>query len=225
MVDTNAALNEVLSGHRTMITLCSDSGLIDAARLHMQASLALDTHDLSLHIRNVLLIPAVYSNLCDVIANRELQWKAANGLISAYTRVIKGSNAVITNVDEFVLTPNFYFIYQGFNDRYLLELLHYYYTLTIPQYGIVMTNSSSIHPRHYLPSLTSAIDTPIKANQRIRIGFVSSHFKQTHSICKLYCNMIIQLANSNKKLLIYLYSATQNGSEKNLIESWKFLIK
>ena len=216
LVDTNASTDEVLSGHRTMITLCSDSGLISAARLHLQASIALNPLDLSLYIRNVLLVPGVYRNLWDVISSRQLQWDAVYALQQAYQSANKSFRAVITNVDEFLLTPNFYFIYQGFNDMQLLQVLHTYYLLTISNYGTILTNSIPIHPRHYLT--TSAPANEILQNRRMRIGFVSSHFKNTHSICKLFCGIINKMANMDKRKIIYLFSATQQGTEKSIIE-------
>lgn len=134
-----------LSGYRTLITLCSDSGLNEASVIHMQHAISLDTalttedsrdegkkrdiytHDISLYIRNVLLIPPVYDSMAHVTNSRKVQIDAMN-LLQALVHVIPPSSdsislpvesyrdkSVITirDLDEFALSPTFYFIYQG----------------------------------------------------------------------------------------------------------------
>lgn len=233
------AVDEMLSGHRTMITLCSDSGLNDAAQMHLTRSHALAPRDLSLYMRQALMVPPVYDSFCHILQTRRAQFWALQDLLNTHTKTARlvsmgkapASDLLLLPVDEFSLMPNFYWIYQGLSDRPLLELLASAYELTVP--ALMETTlkisgpESNAEPQTPTPIPTStripSSTTPSISKQPLRVGFVSSHLKRTHSICKLFCDVITTVADRlGKKSRVFLFVRSEDpggGAEKELAAS------
>jgi hypothetical protein len=112
LVDSNDSTDVLVSGLTTLITLTSDSGLHREAESHMVTALSLHPDDASLRFRSVLMTPAVYEDMPHLIATRKLLTERLDKL---YTDIHTNSSLRLTKLDEFTLSPTFYFVYQVIN--------------------------------------------------------------------------------------------------------------
>jgi hypothetical protein len=243
----------------TLITLTSDSGLITAAEIHLSHAFQLlsrvkDSPPLLtekervdylalLTFRSALLTPAVFSSKEELFSSRRILQQRISSLFSSAGK----GELSIAALDEFVLSPTFYLIYYGFNDKSQLQQLHKSYQLAFPSLTSVnvlpsfsswkrqveegqekqqlQSQKQSLLPTQQasLGGLSASEPTVIsppeespkeknegtvKIKRRIRIGFVSSYFRK-HSICKLFCSMILHLSSLEDKYTVFLFSALQ----------------
>lgn len=224
LVDTNKALPNILRALKTLITLTSDVGLPYAAEQAMTLALTLDPADATLQFRSAVLTPGVYESLDHINTTRAL-------LASRIDHISNPAHGYrLTGLDEFTMSPTFYFVYQGHNDQALLTKLQEAYVLAHPILGAnhVLENVQR-HLYHYQladqgPSLTSGTSHRTTATgtakasttaatstkRKIRVGFVSSHFRR-HSICKLFCGIMTHLDRAVYD--VYAFSSLQHNRE------------
>jgi predicted O-linked N-acetylglucosamine transferase (SPINDLY family) len=109
----------------------------------------------------------------------------------------------LQSLNEFVLSPTFYYVYQGYNDRLMLSRLQEAYSFAFPS----LTDHSLLINR-----LVNRISNTLEnsSNIPIRIGFVSAHFRR-HSICKLFCDVITSLDDSIFD--VYIFSSVPESKE------------
>lgn len=200
MVDNNATIESRISSFTTMITLCSDSGLHEAAEFHLNQALLLKPNDIQLLIRSTVMTPAVYEGRRHVTATRKL---LSNRIDSLLNLVQQSSDYVLDKLDEFSLSPTFYFVYQGYNDKDLLHKLRSIYNKVVPEMNLSLLPTAyySQFPPDYLQQ------------KKINIGFVSAHFRR-HSICKLFCGIINNL--NRESFNVFVFSALQETNEDEL---------
>ena len=212
LVDTNKALPNVLKAMKTLVTLTSDSGLPHAGESLIQTAMALDADDASLRFRAAVMTPGVYESLDHIAATRKLLTRRIEYLADPH------HGFALTGLDEFVMSPTFYFVYQGYNDRHLLTALQRAYIRAFPKLGNVEI-LSNVRNNRYLYQLevvptgtedTAGIVTATTRPRKIRVGFVSSHFRR-HSICKLFCGI---MTNLDPNLYdVYAFSSLQQNQE------------
>lgn len=187
LVDSNLSKSVLLNGHTTFITLLSDSGFHREAEVHLRRALELAPHDTTLQMRSTLMTPGVYESLDHVHETRQL-------LVSRLETLRMSKEFVLTSLDEFVLAPTFYLVYQGYNDKHFLQDLHNQYARGYPQ----------------IASYPSALSRQYIEPRKLRVGFVSKHFRK-HSICKLFCGII---ENLDKGLFdVYAFSSVETKDE------------
>lgn len=116
------------------------------------------------------------------------------------------------------MSPTFYFVYQGYNDRHLLTALQRAYIHAFPKLGTVEI-LSNVRNHKYLYQLAephtestekAGTVTPTARPRKIRVGFVSSHFRR-HSICKLFCGIMTNLDPSLYE--VFAFSSLQQNQE------------
>ena len=201
LVDSNNSDKVRLNGHKTLITLLSDSGLSNEAEIHLSAALLLDPIDASIRIRSLLMFPAIYASIDHIIQTRFL---LEQRIITFFEF---NQSLLLQSLDEFSLSPTFYLVYQGYNDKQYLMNVHHIYSKLYP---------SLIQYSYYTKSIVNNNNTTTATNNnnnnRINIGFVSSHFRK-HSICKLFCGIITNL-NPNK-FNIYIFSSLKDHYNYN----------
>ena len=198
----------VLSAHTTMITLCADSGLSHFAEAHMAAAVLAATQDsdASLAVRAMLMAPAIYDSRKHLRASRALLEARVDELYSRLTASNRSTTAAhikplkLTKLDEFTMSPSFYFAYTGHNDREILTKIHDIYGLLHPPLRAVEISRAD----------SRAAAVAHGKGYRTHVGFVSAHFRR-HSICKLYCHLITQLDRS--LLRVTAFSALQEPQE------------
>ena len=137
---------QLYDAFQTLVTLTFDSGLHEETdrlvnRAILMLSEGIDPSNqsytdkqrlLAFRIRSALLSPAVFesfshlNNTRHVLAHRVLSL-AEDLKINAQTRRVH-----LARLDEFVVSPTFYFVYQGYKDRYFLEALHEVYSAAYP---------------------------------------------------------------------------------------------
>eukprot|EP01032_Pedospumella_encystans_P018552 gene18552-21115_t len=212
LVDTNKALPNVLKAMKTLVTLTSDSGLPHAGESLIQTAMALDADDASLRFRAAVMTPGVYESLDHIAATRKLLTRRIEFLADPH------HGFALTGLDEFVMSPTFYFVYQGYNDRHLLTALQRAYIRAFPKLGNVeilsnVRNNKYLYQLEVVPTSTddtAGTVTPTPRPRNIRVGFVSSHFRR-HSICKLFCGI---MTNLDPNLYdVYAFSSLQQNQE------------
>jgi hypothetical protein len=194
LVDSNVDEKILNEARLTMITLTSDTGLPHAAEAHLRQALLVSPNDAALNIRATLMTPGIFENEIQIQACRKsLEERAAwlhehQSLLSLHS------------LDEFVLSPTFYFIYQGYNDRTILRTLHQAYASAYPALGHIGNEvATSYSSKQQFPKL--------------RIGFVSAYFRR-HSVCKLFCGVIRDLAEFHgDKFEVFVFSSLQENKE------------
>ena len=118
----------------------------------------------------------------------------------------------LETLDEFVLSPTFYYIYQGLNDKQLLTRLHSAYARAYPSISRVEIDSYASSPpagddnddddaqdkkggtASGAIGVQAASATASDHDESLRVAFVSSYFRR-HSICKLFCGVMTALAS------------------------------
>jgi predicted O-linked N-acetylglucosamine transferase (SPINDLY family) len=203
LVDTNKALPNVLKALKTLVTLTSDSGLPHAGEALIQTAIALDPHDASLRFRAAVMTPGVYESIEHINVTRALLTKRIEYLSDPKV------DLALTGLDEFVMSPTFYFVYQGYNDRHLLTALQRAYAKAYPKLSAVEI-LSKVRNKAYLYQLQG------QRPRKIRVGFVSSHFRR-HSICKLFCGIMTNLDPSLYE--VYAFSSLQQNLEDKVTQS------
>jgi predicted O-linked N-acetylglucosamine transferase (SPINDLY family) len=199
----------------TLVTLTSDSGLPRAAEKHYSHALNIlskysSSASSSLYqeyypafkFRAALLIPGAYSSKEEIFQSRKQLIQRLQDLHYEVTI----NQMKFQNLDEFILSPTFYLIYYGFQDTSVLSALQSAYQLALPS----LSEQNTIPP---LPqSNTYLTYTQVtNKNELLRIGFVSSYFRK-HSICKLFCQLIIKLHQMTlNKYDLYLFSSLQEN--------------
>jgi hypothetical protein len=208
----------------TLITLTSDSGLAEAAENHYRhasrillqfspegsqsasplLSAVYEEYYPAIQFRSALLTPGVYSTKRHLGTTRKRLLYRIQSLYEECSVSVSShqKQLMLKNLDEFVLAPTFYFIYFGSNDRKLLTLLQSSYQLAMP--ALIQTT-----PPLVLPPLDSSISTVGKEKKRLKIGFVSNYFRK-HSICKLFCQVILALQQTNEHDL-FIFSTLQDN--------------
>lgn len=206
LVDTNKAHPNVVRAFKTLITMTSDVGLDQMAETILRTALTLAPADTSLLFRAAVLTPGVYESMDHIESTRALLEHRIERISDAY------SDMTLTGLDEFVMSPTFYFVYQGYNDRVIMSKLQYGYTKAYSRLGSVEIAQSVQQGRYAYQqartiatgdSITSVstslpIDTVLPSAaavarpRKIRVGFVSSYFRR-HSICKLFCGVMTNL--------------------------------
>ena len=228
LVDTDKALPNVLRGFKTLLTLTSDSGLHDASEAIMQTALTLDTHDASLRFRSAVLTPGVFESMAHIRRTRML----LENRVQYLSRPV--ANFTLSGLDEFVLSPTFYFAYQGYNDKHLLMQLQAAYIRAYPKLGSFEIDLPLRKKQYYhqqsvetvggttnsvantAASASTGVDHNMHTTQsninkrKIRVGFVSSHFRR-HSICKLFCGVLKGLDSALFDL--FAFSSLQQNQE------------
>jgi predicted O-linked N-acetylglucosamine transferase (SPINDLY family) len=195
----------------TLITLTSDSGLYSAANKHLSNALSLST--LSTQERNeflfrgLLLTPTVFESIDQLVQTRQ----KLDIYLSALQNSMRREKLSLKELNEFVLSPTFYYIYYGFNDKDLLSSLFSFYSIAFPSISNYSDLSLAIQQsKKYREDqqLQQGLNQP---KQRIRIGFVSNYFRR-HSICKLFCNIVVGLSESDQ-FDVFIFSSLQENHE------------
>lgn len=203
MVDGNMEVNHLKEALTTLITLTSDTGLPFAAEAHMRHALSLSPTDTALRIRATLMTPGVYDNQTHIHSCREALEERAQWLIDNH------DSLQLKSLDEFALSPTFYFIYQGYNDRPILKTLHEAYAKAFPTLGYVGDALSPFFPMT-ASTTTSLAPSP---TPKLRIGFVSAYFRR-HSVCKLFCGVITDLAKHHAdNVEVFVFSSLAESKE------------
>ena len=173
------------------------------------------------------MTPGVYTSLQHINDTRAL-------LQARLDEVAADPDFRLEKLNEFAMSPTFYLVYQGLGDKAFLTTLHETYarghpslhaypsptTYSLPFFPPVHQLSPPSPVTHAVaPSAASAVTTT-DASQPLRIGFVSSHFRR-HSICKLYCGIIQDLAatthtsrnNKTTSFQVYVFSGQDESRE------------
>ena len=193
-------------GHTTLLTLAADSGLHAAAETHLARALALTPDDASLHFRAALLTPGVFESDKHLAATRQLLHTRVDALLARTKGEVQGQPVLaLPKINEFVLSPTFYLVYQGGDDRPFLEKLHASYALAHPPLAAQL----AAHPSSAAAARARTASGAAGGN-KIHVGFVSAHFRR-HSICKLFCGLATRLDKAVFRT--YLFSALQENFE------------
>ncbi len=244
----------MMEGFQTLITLTSDSGLhresknivnkaielleIRKNNNNIDSDITINMEYLNaMRYRAALLTPAVYENKQHLYDTRymlinNIQLLAnityTNDRDFPHNRASSSSSTSISlnRLDEFVISPTFYYVYQGFHDKPILKALHRAYNAANSDLGKNHLESIGKYPVAPTPlPRSSAHDSSSSQSKAsaspVRIGFVSAHFRR-HSICKLFCGVITNLASSttlresssqSDNYIITLFSALQENKE------------
>jgi hypothetical protein len=146
MVDSNIDPVKWQEALTTLITLTADSGLHKAAETHLQTALSLAPDDSPLLFRAALMTPGVFESIEHLHETREKLRERVETLyslahIQSQTSLYQSlsddgkpltSKLFLKSLDEFVLSPTFYFIYQGYGDREVLRKLQAAYAVAYP---------------------------------------------------------------------------------------------
>jgi len=192
LVDSNLAKDVLLKGFTTILTLAADSGLHHVAEAHLKAALDLDPTDPSLLLRSLVMTPGVYENLKHLKEVRTL-------LTQRIAHLMDNGVTSLQSIDEFTLSPTFYFAYMGYNDSQILSDINSIRAAAYPSMSLVEIG----HP-------SSSSTSSLTNARKIRVGFVSNHFRR-HSICKLFCGIITEI---NRDIFdVYVFSSLQENHE------------
>lgn len=145
MVDSNIEPAKWQDALTTLLTLSADSGLHAAAETHLQTALALSPDDTALLFRAALMTPGVFESMQHLTETRERLVERVDRLYAA-----SDSTALkLKSLDEFVLSPTFYYVYQGLNDRDLLQKLQAAYASAYPLFVESEPADSLLRERQY----------------------------------------------------------------------------
>jgi hypothetical protein len=185
----------LISSLSNLLTLASDSGLYKSSEAIYAQLERLDPSDSAILIRGALLTPGVFENTKHIKDTRRQLEDRVNSLYNNMDALRS-----LKTLDEFVLSPTFYFVYQGFpSDQDLLSKLHSVYAAAYPKIAEVHPSLDDIVRKGSLPTTAAAEKlTPLSTSQ-VRVGFVSSHFRR-HSICKLFCGIMTGLAEHTESV-------------------------
>ena len=251
--------------------------------------------DPTLLFRGAVMTPAVFESMHHLRSTRRLLQERIESMTN--DSVNTDDNLRLTGLDEFVMSPTFYFVYQGLNDAEIISKLHSLYARAYPLLSSVdiplfesplplsvplhrdgnhcrddspflgglqqqqrqqqqlfyhqlpdamklkslpsgssedeskttvpVENDSSGTNRRSMPAGTASTpqestlpvssiasaEFPLK--RKIRVGFVSSHFRR-HSICKLFCGVMLRL--DHDVFDVYAFSSLQHGREDSVTQ-------
>ena len=171
------------------------------------------------------MIPGVYSSLQHINDTRVL-------LEDRLEALSETEDFELEKLNEFAMSPTFYLIYQGFSDIDFLTELHEQYARGHP---ILHTYPSYQElppfPPVHIPDKSDGEDVDLNSvavEQPLRVGFVSSHFRR-HSICKLFCGIIQDLASTtytslsgkNTSFQVYVFSGQDESREDKFTKKLK----
>lgn len=193
-----------IEAHCTLLTLTADSGYNAYAEQHVQRCLALESSDAACLFRSMLMTPAVFSSIDELHATRGI---LEGRLEQAMNNVREGRGPLLSELNEFSLASTFYLAYQGYDDRPFLETLHTLYIAAFP----------TIAQHQPAPALIAK-----SGSQRLVVGFVSSYFRR-HSICKLYCGVILGLDPSRFEVVVFSATANEDSYTAKLQASTKYV--
>lgn len=108
LVDSNESTDVLLNGLITLVTLTIDSGLHREAESHLVKALELKPSDAALRFRSVLMTPGVYESFDHLLETRKL---LSTRLKALEVDALNGGLS-LSKLDEFTLSPTFYFVYQ-----------------------------------------------------------------------------------------------------------------
>ena len=115
-----------------LITLVSDVGLHKAAETHINKAFEMYPSEAALKFRAALMTPGVYESEEHLSTTRTLLEQRIDTI---YESAMTG-DLVIKGLNEFVLSPTFYFVYQGIPP---IPPTHPYYISYIPLYTFMHT--------------------------------------------------------------------------------------
>lgn len=155
-----AFAKQVYDGFQTLITLTFDSGLhMETDRLVNRAiSMLSDGVDaasqtyadkqklLAFRIRSALLSPAVFESFSHLEETRLALTDRVLSLAADLKDSSRAKRVHLAKLDEFVVSPTFYFVYQGYKDRYFLEALHDVYSAAYPDINDVHVEKGHKNP-------------------------------------------------------------------------------
>jgi hypothetical protein len=206
MIDSNIDPQGWQEALTTLITLSADSGLHREADGLWQEALSLAPDSPSLLFRGPLLTPAVYESTVHVVATREKLMERVKTLF------LSRNSLSLKSLDEFVLSPTFYLIYQGYNDRRFLEMLQASY---IAAYPLMVANNDEFSLTRQTDELQEPVVTKT-TKKRLRVGFVSSYYRR-HSICKLFCGVTTRF--NPQEFEVFLFSSLPSDREDEMTKA------
>lgn len=165
--------------HTSLGTVLADSGAMVEARVHFEAAAKLKATP-ALEFRQVLSIPAVYDSIRHLVQTRK-------HLEQGVRRLLREDFPALDSLDHLSMPGTFYLVYMGYEDARLMTDLQRAYA-----------NAYANLRRNMLPKIGELA--------RRRIGFVSSYF-QRHSVCKLFCGLMRELAARGFEVVAYSAAA------------------
>lgn len=166
--------------HTSLGTVLADSGAMVEARAHFEAASKLNA-TAALAFRQVLSIPAVYDSIRHLVETR-------SRLEQGVHRLLRGDFPALDSLDHLSMPGTFYLVYMGYEDARLMTDLQRAYS-----------NAYAKLRRNMIPKVGNELP-------RRRIGFVSSYF-QRHSVCKLFCGLMRELATRGFEVIAYSAAA------------------
>lgn len=171
------------------------------------------------------MTPAVYTSQQHILDTRALLQERLSNLTA-------DDDFALEKLNEFAMSPTFYLIYQGYSDVDFLTSLHEVYAKGHPTlHEYPSTDALPVFPPVHVPPETEAADAVTVSSappHPLRVGFVSSHFRR-HSICKLFCGVIQELAstthtssgNRNTSFQVYVFSGQDESREDKYTKQLK----
>ena len=205
-----SSIAALLASHISLGSQLEHAGLLSSSTLHFSAAEALALYstpsDLSLRVRNALMVPVSYGSLEAVALARASLVSKVSSLHSLVTspsfpsppNSLPPGPTELGALSELNMPGTFYVVYQGFDDRdVMVKIRECYYSL-YPK----VTNHKGFPPPSRSVRVPSSSPAP---PARLRIGFVSSHLRD-HSVCKLFCGIITSL--DPDRFEVHVFSGT-----------------
>ena len=182
------------------------------------------------------MTPGVYSSLQHINETRAMLEERLDDLV-------EDEEFELVKLNEFAMSPTFYLIYQGLSDVKFLTALHDTYarghpslhaypsTDKLPPFPPVREAKATSDDKSVgvdSNSGSALVESASAPSQPLRVGFVSSHFRR-HSICKLFCGVIQDLAktthtsvnNKNTSFQVYVFSGQDESREDKYTKQLK----
>jgi predicted O-linked N-acetylglucosamine transferase (SPINDLY family) len=122
---------DMFSSHKNIGTLLEIAGLNEAAAVHYSAALKLRPDDVALEMHSIFLMPIVYSS------EQEIQ-SARTQLVEQIQSAIEiGDTKMLDKINKFSLPQVFYLVYQGRNDKAIMEAVAQLYEARAPKLSYV----------------------------------------------------------------------------------------
>ena len=151
---------QVFEGFQTLVTLSFDSGLhreteVLANRAMSMLSEGFNTTTqsyqekqklLAFRVRSTLLSPAVFESKKHLQSSRKLLVNRMMTLANDVLASKRQDKVMLARLDEFVVSPTFYFVYQGYKDKMLLSYLHSVYSSAFPDLNDVHVEKTHLSP-------------------------------------------------------------------------------
>ena len=212
--------SSLLASHLSLAAQLADSGLVDLSLLHYEAARLhwSDKSDVSLELRCALSTPVLYDSLEAVDEARARLLEGVRRLTAIAEDNDSSSNGnsnsnssnsdndsrmAIKTLDQLSVPGTFYVVYQGFNDKSLMQSIRNLYYAFHPKIRTAIPISrSSPSAMSLMPPPRLAPPSSSPNIRRIRIGFVSSFFRR-HSVCKLFCGLVTGLPSDRFEVSVY----------------------